>query len=210
MSRRAVLSIAVLAAVLVAGWALRGRVQAPDPESAGTTTSIPVATPPGDGWQAYESQAHAFAVRYPEGWTVQPDYEYANLGPGSYVPGVLFKVPASLTAGTNLSSDTGMSVEVLGSGECRAATFLGNVAGRDRVVEPNGREWDVAKGGGAAAGNLYDETVYATAANGRCYGLRLFLHSGNIGNYEPGAVTEFDRAALEAVFAQFRASFATR
>jgi hypothetical protein len=60
---------------------------------------------------------------------------------------------------------------------------------------------------GAGAGNFYEETVYAAEGANYCYGLRLFIHSTNIGNYEPGTVEEFDRGALEDVFALMRESF---
>lgn len=209
MNRRAIAWILVLVAVLLAGWAVSHRASEPDQDSAGATTSIPVATQPGDGWQEYSSDAYGFTARYPDGWSADDGYAYTALGPGKDIPGVSFTIPAAMAEGTNLSRDTHLSVEVLGSGTCAAASFLDQTVEHSTATE-NGRTWDVAKGGGAGAGNLYDETVYATQAGDRCYGLRLFIHSTNIGNYDPGTVTEFDRAALETAFAQFRASFATK
>lgn len=46
--------------------------------------------------------------------------------------------------------------------------------------------------GDAAAGNLYNSKLYRTVYEGACYEAALVVHTGNIGNYDPG-VTEFDQ-----------------
>lgn len=46
---------------------------------------------------------------------------------------------------------------------------------------------------GAAAGNTYDSQIYRTVQNSRCYEAVLTVHTGNIGNYEPGTVSEVDK-----------------
>jgi len=50
--------------------------------------------------------------------------------------------------------------------------------------------------GDAGAGNIYDQVIYRTFYNSVCYEMVFFMHSGNIGNYTPGTVEEFDRATL--------------
>ena len=62
--------------------------------------------------------------------------------------------------------------------------------------------------GGAGAGNLYEEIVYVPnlPGNAGCYGIRYFIHSGNIANYEPGTMAEFDRTTLLAEFDRIRHS----
>jgi hypothetical protein len=40
-----------------------------------------------------------------------------------------------------------------------------------------------------------------------CTAVRYLVHSTNIGNYEPGAVREFDRPALIDLFDQIRRSY---
>ncbi|MBZ0228141.1 MAG: hypothetical protein K8F58_06775, partial [Bauldia sp.] len=59
-------------------------------------------------------------------------------------------------------------------------------------------EYSVASLTDAGAGNLYEETVYALAGTSPCLAVRTFIHSANIGNFDPGTVTEFDKAALTA------------
>ena len=56
--------------------------------------------------------------------------------------------------------------------------------------------FDRAEFTGAAAGNLYDQISYRTVFNTKCFEVIFLFHSGNIGNYSPGMVVEFDRAAL--------------
>jgi hypothetical protein len=60
----------------------------------------------------------------------------------------------------------------------------------------NGITYSKSQGGGVAAGNIYEQVYYRTVHNGSCYEIIYFVHYGNIGNYAPGAVTEFDRTAL--------------
>ena len=49
---------------------------------------------------------------------------------------------------------------------------------------------------GVGAGNVYEQVYYRTIYNGSCYEITYFVHYGNIGNYTPGSVSEFDRTAL--------------
>ncbi len=52
------------------------------------------------------------------------------------------------------------------------------------------RRGDVAE---AAAGNRYDSRVYRALRGSRCYEVVLTVHTGAIGNYDPGTVAEFDK-----------------
>ncbi len=45
----------------------------------------------------------------------------------------------------------------------------------------------------AAAGNRYDSRVYRVLRGSRCYEAVLTVHTGAIGNYDPGTVAEFDK-----------------
>lgn len=211
MKKSSIVWIVLLAAIVAVAWAVSSYhgSSAPEDQATTTTTPVPVATQPGADWKTFTNAANGFSVRYPQGWTAKGAFTYDALGPGKEIPGFAFAVPASTTAGTNLSNDSYLSVEILAGRECTAASFLDQTMETATVTE-NGHTWSTAKGGGAGAGNLYDETVYATSANGRCYGLRQFLHSSNIYNYDPSSdIREFDRAALDETYAQFRATFQT-
>ncbi len=53
---------------------------------------------------------------------------------------------------------------------------------------------------GAAAGNRYDQVTYRTVWADKCIEMVSLVHSTNIGNYPPGTVVEYDRAALQSKF----------
>ncbi len=63
-------------------------------------------------------------------------------------------------------------------------------------VTINGISFTKSAGSGVGAGNIYEQTYYRTVYNGTCYEITYFIHYSNIGNYTPGTVKEFDRAAL--------------
>ncbi len=64
----------------------------------------------------------------------------------------------------------------------------------DEVV--NGFTFVHSTSSGVGAGNIYEQEIYRTNYNNVCYEVIYYLHSSNIGNYPPGAVTEFDRNAI--------------
>jgi hypothetical protein len=74
------------------------------------------------------------------------------------------------------------------------------------TLSDNGVDYSVAQGGGAGAGNLYSETVYAIPGSSACTAVRYFIHSSQIGNYPPGMVTAFNKQALLTQFDAIRHS----
>ena len=60
----------------------------------------------------------------------------------------------------------------------------------------NGVDFTKSEATGVGAGNVYEQVYHRAVQNGSCYEITYFVHYGNIGNYPPGEVTEFDRTAL--------------
>jgi len=60
----------------------------------------------------------------------------------------------------------------------------------------NGQKYHFFDGGEPAAGNIYDVEDFQTFAGGRCVSVVFFIHSGNIDNFDPGTVHEFDWDAV--------------
>ncbi|MEK9177297.1 MAG: hypothetical protein AAB923_03295 [Patescibacteria group bacterium] len=148
--------------------------------------------------QAYESGGESgVTIRYPEGWSEDTTYAYQELGPDRpQIYGVKFYVPRSFTDGTNLSEDTGLSLEILpGLDECVAGYFLSSGSPALTLLVDDVR-YSVAYSDEGAAGNRYEETVYALHGTDPCIAVRYFIHYGVYKNYEPGLVKEFDREAL--------------
>ena len=147
----------------------------------------------------------AFAVRYPLGFMVDEHYTYSGMGPGKEIPGVSFTVPATTTAGTNLSSDTHVSVEWKDGTACSVKTFL-DTATDIQTITDLGVTYSIGSATGAGAGNRYEEIVYVP--QGSCVATRYFIHSSVLENYPVGTVQQFDRAALLASFDMIRHSLA--
>lgn len=147
-----------------------------------------------------------FSIAYPSSFSLDDSYTYDQFE-GKPVAGVQFVIPISMTEGTNLSSDSYLSVEWLP----RAKQCTGDI-----FVVPSVKPFEFAVGSttysvatttGAAAGNMYEEQVFAIEGSKPCTAVRYFIHSGNIGNYPSegeGAVTEFNRATLLREFDSIR------
>lgn len=162
---------------------------------------------PGNLPNAYSDGGAGFSIRYPADYSIDASYQYQALGPGKEIGGVRFTIPESIKEGTNLSSyDTGVSVEILpATQDCKVDLFL------DREVESElltdeGREYSFASTTEAAAGNRYEEYVWAVPGTNPCIAVRYMIHYGVIENYPEGTVREFDRSALLNQFDEIRHS----
>jgi hypothetical protein len=163
---------------------------------------------PLSGMILYHDTQLGFAIAYPPKWVVNAAYAYEALGPGKTIHGVSFTPPSERTAGTNLAGDTHLSVEHLpASGACAAHRFLNPAQGEKTVTEGT-RTYSMATSSEGAAGSSYEETVYALPGTSPCMAIRYFIHSMNIGNYDPGTVKEFDKQALLRTLGRMRRSFA--
>lgn len=165
--------------------------------------------------QTYSNQVRGFsltlpnvastsAAQYPDAYSVDESYAYQNLGPGKEITGVKFRIPGAVATGTNLSSDSYISVEQIpGLASCSATAFL-EAGAKARPVNEGGVTYSMATTSDAAAGNRYDETVYAVSGSNPCTVVRYFIHYGAIQNYPPGVVREFNERDLVASFDAIR------
>jgi len=169
-----------------------------------TPPTTPATPPPPAGWVRYSQTG--FSIAAPANFTANPSYDYTELGPGKDIKGLSLTIPASLAAGTNLGADSYISVETLpGASPCTAAPFVDPPTAAPSVTS-NGITYSVATSSQGAAGSFYSETVYAVQGSSPCLAVRYFIHSLNIGNFTPGAVTAFNQAALIAQFDAIRAT----
>lgn len=192
--------VVVVVLVLVAGaWFFRGAVfpSGNSQESEEQPTAPSVLT--------YASSTMGVSASYPPNFTLNSAYSFAFNATKS-IQGASFAVPTTVATGTNLSSDTRVTIEVLPRAKkCSADIYLlDNVAARD-IVDA-GKTYSFASSTGAAAGSRYEEMVYAFPNSSPCVAVRYFIHYSAIENFEAGAVREFDRAALLAQFDTIRRS----
>ena len=142
-------------------------------------------------------------------YSVDSAYEYTAMGPEKSIPGVKFTIPSSLAAGTNLSSDSYVSVEHLPvEKKCDAAMFIADLSAQSQVIREGTLSYSVASSTDAGVGNRYEETVYARTDSSLCVVVRYFVHYTVIQNFPEGVVKEFDKPALIAEFDQIRRTLA--
>ncbi len=146
-----------------------------------------------------------FSIRYPKSYSLNESYMYQGLGEEA-IPGIKVSVPAALSEETNLSSDSGVSIEyVPNAPDCSGSIFLyGNPAATTQ--NDGGVTYSVVSDAGAGAGNQYEEKVYALAGQNPCIAVRYFIHSTQISNYPAGSKKLFDKTKLLAEFDAIRRS----
>lgn len=146
-----------------------------------------------------------FSVVYPQNFTKDEAYAYRGFEKKP-IAGVKFQIPLTMATGTNLSSETYVSVESLPRAKnCTGDIYIPADVKATQLTEGT-VVYSVATSTGAGAGNMYEEHVYALSGSEPCVAVRYFIHSMNIGNFEAGAVREFDRAGLLRAFDEIRRS----
>ena len=162
---------------------------------------IKVAADPGGLPQVFENGVQGFSLRYPSGYVSDVTYKYQEMGPGKDISGMKFTIAPSIAKGTNLGSDSYVSVEEIPqAADCSAKLFLDDPSLTVASVTDNGTDYSVASSTGAGAGNRYEETVYALPGTNPCIAVRYFIHYGVLDNYPQGMVQAFDRNALLSQF----------
>ncbi len=165
------------------------------------------------GWKTFADRTLGYTISYPSSWRVVRDAVYPGFGPDHPITGTAFEIPKAMTRGTNLSSNlTYVSVESVAvprGKRCDVKLFMPDPE-NVHLQREGGRTWIVGGTSDAGAGNFYEITAYALANSKPCLAVRYFIHSTNIGNYDPGTVREFDKAALRAKFDAIRKTLKTR
>lgn len=144
--------------------------------------------------KTYEDAEYDFQFDYPANYIFNDTDEiYMFLTEN---PLLSVSVPSEEFSGTNLSE----AQFIVGASEDEniMAKCEEKQAGEEDLGEKiiNGRFFRVFQRADSAAGNLYDSMLYRLLDDDVCYEIALLLHSGNIGNYEPGTVLEFDKEEI--------------
>ena len=154
--------------------------------------------------QIYSNGARGFSIRLPGAFAVDESYKYTELGPAKNISGVKFTIPLDMATGTNLGSDSYISVEqipqsILLNKECAASFFVDPETPVSKFTD-NGTDYSVASSTGAGAGNRYEEMVYALPWSNPCTAIRYFIHTSVFSNYPAGTVKEFNPQNLVSTF----------
>lgn len=169
-------------------------------------TCVEIAQDTGGLSQVYVDSTNGFTIRYPGGYVLDSSHDYQMLGPGTSIKGVKFTIDSQIATGTNLSSDSYVSVEKLPSTAlCAADAFLESATSSTvTTVTENSTAYSYATRDGAGAGNRYEESVYALPGTNPCIAVRYFIHYGAIENYPEGEVKEFNKQVLIDQFDSIR------
>jgi hypothetical protein len=185
--------VIVLAAAAFIIWQKASHAVAPPPPPP-PPPSLPV---------THSYATSTYSITYPDGYTANESYAYQGV-PNKPIPGVKFVIPGTMATGTNLSMDSGVSVEQLPRAKsCVGDIFIyQNVKSHDVTV--GSTVWSTASTSDAGAGNFYEEQVFAIKDSKPCTAVRYFIHTTNIDNYPAGTVSAYNRDALLKDFDSIR------
>ena len=163
----------------------------------------------------YSNSGYGFSIRLPgevsssstndsDNFKVDESYKYQAFGSKKIINGIKFAIPFSYASGTNLSSDSYVSVEEIPQAlECNASLFT--VQGSaSKMISDDGKDYSLATSSDAGAGNRYEETIYSLPGTNPCVAIRYFLHYTVIENYPEGTVVQFDKKKILNQFDQIR------
>lgn len=159
----------------------------------------PVQQPPADtGDQTspvslYINDEFGFSLNYPE-HTQLKFGNYDGFLPVTSLTAAGIMLDSEQFAGTNLV-EAGVFVGV--SPEPGAVSVCEKYNGATDVptgkTSLNGEDFYMFERISAGAGNIYDLLEFRKIKNGSCYEIVALLHSGNIDNYAPGTIKEYDK-----------------
>jgi hypothetical protein len=203
ISMKWLFGIAIVLIVIIAGWFVWTNANGPaaTPSTAPTATSTVAADIlPGVPNETYTDQRLSFSIDYPATASTTADFSSGYL-PVTQTPLLAIELPQSMFSGTNLTeagvyigattTPTGITNCAIPSEENNETEATGTVVG--------GQQFSVFTSTGVGAGNIYQEKVFRTIQNGACLEIVELLHSGNIGNYPEGSVTQFDQAQFSGI-----------
>ncbi len=193
--------IAIIALLIVAAGAF---VWFTWPKSPEPVVEEPIVEEPAPTTRTFASSTMGVSVTYPIAYT-EGEHTYPFSSTKS-IHGVRFTIPMAIATGTNLSSDSYVSVEQLPNARaCTGDIYLkANV--RAAVLTDGSVEYSVASSTGAAAGNRYEEWVFALKDSKPCTAVRYYIHSTVVENYPEDTVVAFNKDLLVQEFDQIRRS----
>ncbi len=162
----------------------------------------------------YVDSALGITLDYPSTFTVATG-EGSNYSSGSFLTDPVsssslpypvrtsFQLNEEPYKGTNLSgawvnlSSHRFSDDGLAAFGCKMADNGGQTVTLSETKDINGVTWHYGIVGDAAAGTSFTTTVYHALHGDTCVELTSTIAAGNIGNWEPGAIEQYDETAVK-------------
>lgn len=161
-------------------------------------------------WTTSKNTALGYELSYPKGammYKAGTVAETGMLNPNKKIKKDRFVVTSDYTKGTNLASDSGVTIEVYDSTQLCQAEYVPENFTAAPSVTINGNTFSVATSEGVGAGNLYRHQLYKTIKDGKCYVAIAITHSTSVGAYPVGEVTEYNKAELMEIYNKVIATF---
>jgi hypothetical protein len=169
------------------------------PQSSGFFDLVVAINPPGQANQYfnYSDPLGRFQLSYSDEFA----YTYYAGGQVTKFPSgfVLQYIDTKQYISTNLNEAyfmIGYSDDAQQVSTCTEPASLGGPETSTGNVTINGITYAKSQAQGVGAGNIYEQDYYRAVHNGTCYEITYYVHYGNIGNYDPATVKEFDHDAL--------------
>jgi len=160
-------------------------------------------------WKTYTSERYGFEIKYPTDLAVESEI------PLAVIEGAVIRLPLvnrMYYDGTNLV-EASLFVGVTPESTCSSRQPTDapqNCSERGALAETRniaGVPFSKVSSWEGAVGNQYGLITYSALHGCSCYRLALFIHCINIGVYDPGSVSEFDRAAVLRLFDRVISTF---
>ncbi|MDQ3014364.1 MAG: hypothetical protein M3Q73_00685 [bacterium] len=161
-------------------------------------------------WTASKNTALGYELSYPEGaMTYKPGTvaETGMLNPNKKIKKDRFVVSSDYIKGTNLASDSGVTIEVYDSTQLCQAEYVPENFAASPVQTINGKTFSTASSQSGAAGNFYQHTLFKTVHEGKCYVAIAVTHTTNVGAYPAGEVIEYNKAELMELYTKLISTF---
>ena len=174
----------------------------PSPSASVMPSASPYAPETWKTWQdgMYDKKTGSYtgyAFSYPRDFDVnRRDYASGNLM-GTALVQLRFPEDAFVTPKTNFAQaymTVAMATGTRALSACFLVPGLQGMKPMDTILDIHGQQFRAATSTDVGAGSLYASHVYRTEYKNACYEFSLTVHTGNIMNYTPGTVTEFDSA----------------
>jgi len=160
-------------------------------------------------WEAYTSETYGFEIEYPQ------DLALEKRIPPGVIEGAVLRlslINRTYYVGTNLveaSLFVGVTPEKAYSSERltygpQDSSEHGDLA---ETRDISGVAFSRVSSWEGAVGNQYGLITYSALQVGSCYTLALFIHCINIHVFDPGTVSEFDRATVLRLFDRVISTF---
>ena len=189
MSKKIIISILIILLAALAVFAFEKY----KPPVTLTTPSPSTSTTPSEinpNWSQYQDTQDGFSIAFPPDYLLTQNTEVPASDISLGVPAATINLPDSYFEGTNLG-EASLTIRI-GTSSADVASCVANseyFVGQRQINGENFAQYNFI---GAAAGNIYDSVLLRNSHANKCYEIEILMHSGNIGNYTPGTVKEFN------------------